>query len=144
MALIAGAKDVGLSPSIVGSLPRKEATLVELVLLWRLGSFLSHLLLCFYMTKSSIIPPFCMHCVLLHDMKKKKKHEHGHDHDSSSSRDSDYVQQYCINSGVSMGKYFCATCKLFDDDDSVAYLHLGDEKAQSSHHPSFCNSSIGS
>ncbi|KAL1371737.1 hypothetical protein HN51_001967 [Arachis hypogaea] len=28
-ALIAGAKDVGLSPSIVGSLPRKEAALVE-------------------------------------------------------------------------------------------------------------------
>ena len=28
-ALVAGARDVGLSPSIVGSLPRKEATLVE-------------------------------------------------------------------------------------------------------------------
>lgn len=28
-ALIAGAKDVGLSPSIVGSLSRKEAALVE-------------------------------------------------------------------------------------------------------------------
>jgi ubiquinone biosynthesis protein COQ9 len=28
-ALVAGAKDVGLSPSIVGSLSRKEAALVE-------------------------------------------------------------------------------------------------------------------
>ncbi|XP_057445068.1 uncharacterized protein LOC130737336 [Lotus japonicus] len=26
------------------------------------------------------------------------------------------VQQYCINCGVCMGKYFCATCKFFDDD----------------------------
>lgn len=28
-ALVAGARDVGLSPSIVGSFPRKEAALVE-------------------------------------------------------------------------------------------------------------------
>ncbi|XP_057720465.1 probable E3 ubiquitin-protein ligase RZFP34 isoform X1 [Arachis stenosperma] len=26
------------------------------------------------------------------------------------------VQQNCINCGVCMGKYFCETCKLFDDD----------------------------
>lgn len=26
------------------------------------------------------------------------------------------VQQICINCGVCMGKYFCGTCKLFDDD----------------------------
>lgn len=28
------------------------------------------------------------------------------------------VQQFCIKCGVCMGKYFCATCKLFDDDVS--------------------------
>lgn len=28
------------------------------------------------------------------------------------------VRQVCINCGVCMGKYFCETCKLFDDDVS--------------------------
>ncbi|PKI78809.1 hypothetical protein CRG98_000876, partial [Punica granatum] len=27
------------------------------------------------------------------------------------------VQQNCINCGVCMGKYFCAKCKFFDDDN---------------------------
>lgn len=31
-AMIAGAKEVGVSPSIVGSFPRKEAALVEVIL----------------------------------------------------------------------------------------------------------------
>lgn len=31
----------------------------------------------------------------------------------------DQVQQVCINCGVCMGKYFCETCKLFDDDVST-------------------------
>ena len=30
-AMIAGAKEVGVSPSIVGSFPRKEAALVEVI-----------------------------------------------------------------------------------------------------------------
>lgn len=42
-ALIAGARDVGLSPSIVGSLPRKEAALVEVHFLSSSILFLSHL-----------------------------------------------------------------------------------------------------
>ncbi|XP_030514955.1 probable E3 ubiquitin-protein ligase RZFP34 isoform X2 [Rhodamnia argentea] len=33
------------------------------------------------------------------------------------------VQQFCINCGVCMGKYFCATCKLFDDDTSKKQYH---------------------
>lgn len=28
------------------------------------------------------------------------------------------VQQYCTSCGVCMGKYFCTTCKFFDDDVS--------------------------
>ena len=32
-AMIAGAKEVGVSPSIVGSFPRKEAALVEVIFL---------------------------------------------------------------------------------------------------------------
>jgi ubiquinone biosynthesis protein COQ9 len=32
-AMIAGARDVGVSPSIVGSFPRKEAALVEVLFL---------------------------------------------------------------------------------------------------------------
>ncbi|XP_047154307.1 probable E3 ubiquitin-protein ligase RZFP34 isoform X1 [Vigna umbellata] len=33
------------------------------------------------------------------------------------------VQQNCINCGVCMGKYFCGTCKLFDDDVSKKQYH---------------------
>ncbi|XP_020202157.1 probable E3 ubiquitin-protein ligase RZFP34 [Cajanus cajan] len=33
------------------------------------------------------------------------------------------VQKYCINCGVCMGKYFCGTCKLFDDDISKQQYH---------------------
>lgn len=33
------------------------------------------------------------------------------------------VQQVCINCGVCMGKYFCETCKLFDDDTSKKQYH---------------------
>ncbi|CAJ1972148.1 unnamed protein product [Sphenostylis stenocarpa] len=33
------------------------------------------------------------------------------------------VQQNCINCGVCMGKYFCGTCKLFDDDISKQQYH---------------------
>lgn len=33
------------------------------------------------------------------------------------------VQQVCINCGVCMGKYFCETCKLFDDDISKMQYH---------------------
>ncbi|URD93565.1 RING finger and CHY zinc finger domain-containing protein [Musa troglodytarum] len=33
------------------------------------------------------------------------------------------VQQICINCGVCMGKYFCGTCKLFDDDVSKQQYH---------------------
>ncbi|KAL2328545.1 hypothetical protein Fmac_021972 [Flemingia macrophylla] len=33
------------------------------------------------------------------------------------------VQQYCINCGVCMGKYFCAICKFFDDDISKNQYH---------------------
>ncbi|KAJ1420170.1 Zinc finger, RING-type [Sesbania bispinosa] len=33
------------------------------------------------------------------------------------------VQQNCINCGVCMGKYFCETCKLFDDDVSKQQYH---------------------
>ena len=33
------------------------------------------------------------------------------------------VQQVCINCGVCMGKYFCQTCKLFDDDTSKRQYH---------------------
>ncbi|XVF05756.1 hypothetical protein REPUB_Repub05bG0199700 [Reevesia pubescens] len=33
------------------------------------------------------------------------------------------VQQYCINCGVCMGKYFCAKCKFFDDDVSKNQYH---------------------
>ncbi|KAI4380925.1 hypothetical protein MLD38_007058 [Melastoma candidum] len=33
------------------------------------------------------------------------------------------VQQVCINCGVCMGKYFCATCNLFDDDVSKKQYH---------------------
>ncbi|KAJ6743610.1 CHY-TYPE/CTCHY-TYPE/RING-TYPE ZINC FINGER PROTEIN [Salix viminalis] len=35
------------------------------------------------------------------------------------------VQQVCINCGVCMGKYFCETCKLFDDDTSKKQYHCG-------------------
>lgn len=33
------------------------------------------------------------------------------------------VRQVCINCGVCMGKYFCETCKLFDDDTSKKQYH---------------------
>ncbi|EXB60470.1 RING finger and CHY zinc finger domain-containing protein 1 [Morus notabilis] len=33
------------------------------------------------------------------------------------------VQQVCFNCGVCMGKYFCETCKLFDDDISKRQYH---------------------
>ncbi|KAG8496190.1 hypothetical protein CXB51_009505 [Gossypium anomalum] len=33
------------------------------------------------------------------------------------------VQQYCINCGVCMGKYFCGKCKFFDDDVSKNQYH---------------------
>ncbi|KAJ1376601.1 Zinc finger, CHY-type, partial [Sesbania bispinosa] len=33
------------------------------------------------------------------------------------------VQQHCINCGVCMGNYFCATCKFFDDDISKNQYH---------------------
>ncbi|BAT78229.1 hypothetical protein VIGAN_02088000 [Vigna angularis var. angularis] len=33
------------------------------------------------------------------------------------------VQQNCIKCGVCMGKYFCGTCKLFDDDVSKKQYH---------------------
>lgn len=33
------------------------------------------------------------------------------------------VQQVCINCGVCMGRYFCGTCKLFDDDTSKKQYH---------------------
>ncbi|CAL5206388.1 unnamed protein product [Lathyrus oleraceus] len=33
------------------------------------------------------------------------------------------VQQNCTNCGVCMGKYFCGTCKLFDDDISKQQYH---------------------
>lgn len=33
------------------------------------------------------------------------------------------IQQNCINCGVCMGKYFCAKCKFFDDDDSKNQYH---------------------
>eukprot|EP00252_Welwitschia_mirabilis_P008221 TRINITY_DN1995_c0_g1_i3.p1 TRINITY_DN1995_c0_g1~~TRINITY_DN1995_c0_g1_i3.p1 ORF type:complete len:228 (+),score=16.02 TRINITY_DN1995_c0_g1_i3:286-969(+) len=33
------------------------------------------------------------------------------------------VQQTCINCGVCMGKYFCAKCNFFDDDDSKLQYH---------------------
>ncbi|KAJ6801982.1 E3 ubiquitin-protein ligase MIEL1-like [Iris pallida] len=33
------------------------------------------------------------------------------------------VRQACINCGVSMGKYFCETCKFFDDDTSKQNYH---------------------
>ncbi|ERN06022.1 E3 ubiquitin-protein ligase MIEL1 isoform X1 [Amborella trichopoda] len=33
------------------------------------------------------------------------------------------VRQVCINCGVCMGKYFCETCKLFDDDLSKNQYH---------------------
>jgi hypothetical protein len=41
-ALMAGAKDVGLSPSIIGSLSRKEAALVEVYFLLYLTCNASH------------------------------------------------------------------------------------------------------
>ncbi|PHT59524.1 hypothetical protein CQW23_01887 [Capsicum baccatum] len=33
------------------------------------------------------------------------------------------VRQVCINCGVCMGRYFCETCKLFDDDISKRQYH---------------------
>uniref|UniRef100_A0A5B7AR75 Putative RING finger and CHY zinc finger domain-containing protein 1 n=1 Tax=Davidia involucrata TaxID=16924 RepID=A0A5B7AR75_DAVIN len=33
------------------------------------------------------------------------------------------VRQVCINCGVCMGRYFCETCKLFDDDTSKKQYH---------------------
>ncbi|KAI3855032.1 hypothetical protein MKX03_018426 [Papaver bracteatum] len=33
------------------------------------------------------------------------------------------VQQICVNCGVCMGKFFCDTCKLFDDDTSKEQYH---------------------
>ncbi|XP_043810849.1 probable E3 ubiquitin-protein ligase RZFP34 isoform X4 [Manihot esculenta] len=33
------------------------------------------------------------------------------------------VRQFCINCGVCMGRYFCETCKLFDDDTSKKQYH---------------------
>ncbi|XP_022131418.1 probable E3 ubiquitin-protein ligase RZFP34 isoform X2 [Momordica charantia] len=33
------------------------------------------------------------------------------------------VRQECINCGVCFGKYFCETCKLFDDDTSKKQYH---------------------
>lgn len=33
------------------------------------------------------------------------------------------VRQVCVNCGVCMGKYFCETCKLFDDDTSKKQYH---------------------
>nr|GMD89944.1 probable E3 ubiquitin-protein ligase RZFP34 [Ipomoea batatas] len=35
------------------------------------------------------------------------------------------AQQVCINCGVCMGRYFCETCKLFDDDTSKRQYHCG-------------------
>ncbi|XP_057985916.1 LOW QUALITY PROTEIN: probable E3 ubiquitin-protein ligase RZFP34 [Hevea brasiliensis] len=32
-------------------------------------------------------------------------------------------QQFCINCGVCMGRFFCETCKLFDDDTSKKQYH---------------------
>ncbi|WRX34693.1 zinc finger protein [Theobroma cacao] len=36
------------------------------------------------------------------------------------------VQQYCINCGVCMGKYFCAKCKFFDDNVSKNQYHCNE------------------
>ncbi|KAI4382298.1 hypothetical protein MLD38_008278 [Melastoma candidum] len=33
------------------------------------------------------------------------------------------VQQYCINCGICMGKYFCNKCKFYDDDISKNQYH---------------------
>ncbi|PKI65999.1 hypothetical protein CRG98_013584, partial [Punica granatum] len=33
------------------------------------------------------------------------------------------VRQVCINCGVCMGRYFCSTCKLYDDDTSKRQYH---------------------
>ncbi|KAF2304505.1 hypothetical protein GH714_032824 [Hevea brasiliensis] len=33
------------------------------------------------------------------------------------------VQQFCTNCGVCMGRFFCETCKLFDDDTSKKQYH---------------------
>ncbi|KAL5999638.1 hypothetical protein ACLOJK_037923 [Asimina triloba] len=53
------------------------------------------------------------------------------------------VRQVCINCGVCMGKYFCGTCKLFDDDlqkgAEALCLVLGLKVQKSVHHVLFKN-----
>lgn len=41
----------------------------------------------------------------------------------SSCNTEQAVQQYCIQCGVCMGKYFCSKCKFFDDDVSKNQYH---------------------
>ncbi|KAG8500974.1 hypothetical protein CXB51_003072 [Gossypium anomalum] len=65
--------------------------------------------------KNSIeIDPFDRHEVPRHDIKRVIC--------SLCDREQD-VQQYCINCGVCMGKYFCSKCNFFDDDVSKKQYH---------------------
>lgn len=53
------------------------------------------------------------------------------------------VRQVCINCGVCMGKYFCGSCKLFDDDVSkrklaVVYYFLLNVDVKMPHLKIFC------
>ncbi|KAG2691641.1 hypothetical protein I3843_08G017500 [Carya illinoinensis] len=73
----------------------------------------------------------CRHCH--NEAKNNIKIDHKHRHEiprhqvrqviCSLCGTEQEVQQLCIKCGVCMGKFFCETCKLFDDDTSKAQYH---------------------
>ncbi|XP_042481824.1 probable E3 ubiquitin-protein ligase RZFP34 isoform X2 [Macadamia integrifolia] len=74
---------------------------------------------------------YCRHCH--NESKNNIKVERAHRHDlprhqvrqviCSLCGTEQEVQQFCINCGVCIGKYFCEICKLFDDDMSKKQFH---------------------
>ncbi|MED6161896.1 hypothetical protein PIB30_065092 [Stylosanthes scabra] len=65
----------------------------------------------------------CRHC---HNDAKNSEEVNVNDHHDIPRHEINKVQQYCIKCGVCMGKYFCGTCKFFDDDVSKNQYHCDD------------------
>ncbi|XP_019465016.1 PREDICTED: E3 ubiquitin-protein ligase MIEL1-like isoform X2 [Lupinus angustifolius] len=62
----------------------------------------------------------CRHC---HNEVKNSMETNPVDRHEIPRHEVKKVQQYCINCGVCLGKYFCGTCKFFDDDISKEQYH---------------------
>nr|XP_007132333.1 hypothetical protein PHAVU_011G086000g [Phaseolus vulgaris]ESW04327.1 hypothetical protein PHAVU_011G086000g [Phaseolus vulgaris] len=63
---------------------------------------------------------YCRHC---HNEAKNSEEVDVVDRHDVPRHEIKKVQQYCINCGVCMGKYFCYICKFFDDDTSKNQHH---------------------